>query len=86
MVLWDDRYKTCCVVNQFCLSPANLEEPVPLKSTCFICGEYVCKECSSRRKYLSYGRVRICDTCQVEVLDGNDDIVMKRIINKAKSR
>lgn len=73
---------SCCVVNQHCAAPANLEGVKTPKSNCFACGEPVCVECSSRRKYMKYGRVRLCDNCQ-ESLDGNNRNVMQRIWNRS---
>ena len=73
---------TCCVVDQFCTSPANLVPPVPAKGICFSCGLPVCSKCSSKRKYHNYGKVRLCNNCQVEY-DGNDEYVMKRIYKLA---
>ena len=69
---------TCCVVDQFCTSPANLENPVPARGFCFICGQPVCSNCSSKRKYYDYGVVRMCNNCQIEY-DGNDNIVRRRL-------
>lgn len=74
--------ETCCVVDQFCTSPANLRPPVPARGKCFSCGQAVCSECSSKRKYHHYGKVRLCNNCQVEY-DGNEKIVMRRIYKKA---
>ncbi len=67
----------CSVVDQFCDAPANLEPLRKIRTTCFCCGEIVCGKCSSLRKYLKYGRVRLCNNCQVD-LDGDDEIVMNR--------
>ena len=70
--------ETCSVVNQHCLSPANLAPPVGVRTTCFSCGEPVCTMCSDIRTYLNYGKVRLCDNCQIEY-DGDDDKVMAKI-------
>lgn len=70
--------KTCCVVDQFCKAPANLEPPVEARCTCFVCGQAVCSNCSSIRSYYHYGKVRMCNSCQVEY-DGDDKYVMKRL-------
>jgi len=71
---------SCCVSDQFCDSPGNLEEAsLPLRlSRCFRCGQPVCKKCSTRRTYFKYGRVRLCNDCQV-YLDGDDKVVMRRL-------
>lgn len=71
----------CCVVDQFCSHPANLEGARSLKSECFICGQSVCSSCSSRRKYLHYGRVRVCNDCQIDSLDGGSD---SRVMNRLR--
>lgn len=72
-------YDTCCVADQDCESPANLEPVVPAKHACFRCGLAVCEKCSTRRKYLYYGRQRLCNDCQVEY-DGHDKTVMRRLL------
>ena len=76
----------CCVVDQFCLAPANLMSKYrPTRiGECFVCGEPVCSKCSSRRNYLHYGRVRICNDCQIESLDNKSDkVVMRRLMRMA---
>lgn len=70
--------ETCCVVDQFCTSPANLEPPVAARAHCYLCDQAVCSKCSSIRLYPDWGRVRMCNNCQVE-WDGNDKIVMRRL-------
>jgi hypothetical protein len=70
--------ETCCVADQFCTSPANIIPIKRAKAVCFKCGEAVCSQCSSKRKYLNYGNVRLCNNCQVDY-DGNDAIVMRRL-------
>lgn len=72
----------CCVVDQFCTAPANVNYSVHAKGICYSCGENVCVECSSIRTYYSYGKVRLCNDCQVQY-DGNDKIVMRRTRIKA---
>lgn len=78
------RRDICCVVeSNECKSPANIEYDEEDNSRiilpeCFKCGEKVCTRCSSRRKYLSYGRKRLCNNCQVEI-DGNDKVVVRRL-------
>ena len=74
--------ETCCVADQSCIAPANLEKPERARCKCFSCGLSVCSQCSSKRKYHDYGKVRLCNNCQVEY-DGNDKIVMKRLYRKA---
>jgi len=73
-----DMVETCCVADQACDAPANLYPPVRARGVCFSCGEAVCGNCSSKRKYYAFGIVRLCNNCQVEH-DGNDDIVMRRL-------
>ena len=70
----------CCVVDQFCDAPANLDERdrPKLRAVCFACGQAVCTKCSSFRKYYTFGQVRLCNDCQVDY-DGNDTKVMKRL-------
>jgi len=74
--------ETCCVADQFCIAPANLQKPQRDKGRCFSCGEQVCSESSSKRKYHHYGEVRLCNNCQVDY-DGNEKTVMKRLRKKA---
>ena len=74
--------ETCCVMDQFCTSPANLFPPVRAGGHCFACGQAVCTECSSIRSYYGYGRVRLCNNCQVDY-DGDDHRVMARLCRKA---
>lgn len=69
----------CCVVDQFCDAPANLTDRPIIKGECKVCGQLVCTKCSSKRIYKNHGKVRVCNDCQVEELDGNDEIVMKRM-------
>ncbi len=71
----------CCVVDCFCTAPAM--EPQPrLRAECFACGQKVCLKCSSRRDYYSYGKVRLCNTCQVQY-DGNREMVIRRLYRLA---
>ena len=59
---------SCHVAGRGCLSHANLDsnfQPSRL-GMCFRCGEETCSKCSSRRKYINYGVVRLCDPCQEE--------------------
>jgi hypothetical protein len=70
--------ETCCVVDEFCESPANLEPPRIIRAVCYICGQSVCTKCSSRRKYRYIpGKIRMCNNCQIDY-DGNDKVVMRR--------
>lgn len=57
--------ETCCVVwDNDCLSPANLEQLVPLRTSCYVCGQKVCKNCSKivYDKY-AHHRIRVCFDC-----------------------
>ena len=76
----------CCVVDQLCEAAAGFSNEVRPQRicTCFVCGEDVCKQCSTRRKYLHYGKVRICNNCQVD-RDGNDEVVMRRLRKRIKA-
>lgn len=74
---------TCCVADQFCLSPANWIDAIkPTRiGVCYICGLDVCSKCSSIRKYHSHPKekCRVCNDCQAESIDGNRDVVMRRM-------
>jgi hypothetical protein len=70
--------ETCCVADQVCNAPANIEPLVPAKGICFSCGLNVCSKCSTKRNYHHYGKVRLCNDCQIEY-DGNDTTVMNRL-------
>ncbi len=83
--------ESCCVADSFCKAPANLddrERPI-LRGWCFSCGQAVCGNCSSIRKFKpisAYGRRRVCNNCQIENLDGgNDRVVMARMQSIAES-
>lgn len=69
--------ESCNVADQFCTARANLEG-ANTKAMCFACGLPVCLNCSSIRVYWHYGRVRLCNNCQVDI-DGNDNRVMARL-------
>lgn len=71
----------CCVADQHCTAAANFED-ADARATCFACGQRVCAECSSRRKYRRFGVKCICNNCQVEI-DGNDHRVLDRIWRQA---
>lgn len=63
----------CCVVNEGCMVPANLEassRPERLPE-CFQCGQDVCRVCSSVRRVRGRWR-RLCDDCQEE----NGDVLL----------
>lgn len=49
---------------------------------CYSCGEDVCRQCSSIRKYHNYGKVRLCNGCQQQ-LDGNYRRPLYRIARRA---
>lgn len=73
----------CNQVDQFCISPPMADpREFGIKSLCFACGLPVCIECSSRRRYYNYGRVRLCNSCQFDY-DGNDTVVMRRLYKQA---
>ena len=75
--------ETCSVVDRFCTSPANVVPLTRARGVCFRCGGAVCSKCSTKRPYLHYGRVRLCNDCQVEE-DGNQDVVMRRLHRLAR--
>lgn len=74
----------CCVVDQFCTNPANLEKKdrPRIRTICFSCGLTVCRKYSSLRDYYEYGRVRLCNNCQI-FYDGTDLNVLKRLYKLA---
>jgi hypothetical protein len=69
--------ETCCVADQFCEAPANLDPPKQARCECSECGRAVCGKCSSIRTTAGERR-RLCHDCQVD-LDGDDTMVMKRL-------
>ena len=74
---------SCCVADQYCDAPANLEGVERIRiGLCVSCDEPVCKECSSHRSYFGKKRQRLCNSCQ-EHLDGNDDLVMLRLFHRS---
>lgn len=78
-----ENMDSCCVVDQFCEAPANVTPKKYAHGICFACGQSVCSKCSSLRKYYNYGKVRLCNNCQIEY-DGNDKIVMNRLYKLAQ--
>ena len=69
--------ETCCVVDQYCIAPANLESPRSAKCECFRCGLAVCSKCSAIKNYYHYGKQRLCHNCIAEVYGEN--VVIKRL-------
>lgn len=69
---------TCCVADQYCKSPSNLEPPIHINSKCYCCGQPVCVNCSLVIEYLDYGKQRICHNC-LEMIDGDDKRIMEHI-------
>ncbi len=70
----------CCVADQFCEAPANLESsdrPAKLP-VCFACGESVCGPCSLRVEWMGFGRHRVCHSC-IEDEDGHDERPMAHL-------
>ena len=74
--------ETCCVVDQFCNSPANLSPPIRVRTMCFACGLAVCRNCSIVASYYRYGKNRLCHNCLSDY-DENDDRVMQHIYEQA---
>ena len=70
--------ETCCMADQYCDAPGNLEPPVAARCTCFSCGGKVCKKCSMVIAYRSYGFRRLCNDC-IEEVDGNDDRLIAKL-------
>jgi hypothetical protein len=66
-VIMVDINRVCCVVDEECECPANIEncliEEINLRTKCFACGLYVCKKCSKVIKWYNFGRRRICNNC-----------------------
>lgn len=56
-----EKYGPCDVVGPNC---THADEPV--RTRCFGCGNNVCKDCSSIRRWYTYGKNRICDRCVEE--------------------
>lgn len=75
--------ETCCVADQHCLAPANVFPRRPAYAKCYICGQPVCTACSTRRKHQHYGRVRICNDCQILTFEDGEFRVLYRIARKA---
>jgi len=65
-----DNSVWCSVADGACRGPNSGGSSV--KAKCFACGEHVCTACSSKRKYFKYGTKRICNNCQLELLDNRD--------------
>ena len=86
--------QTCCVVDQHCDRPAgtscyytecrdgSITTPCRPLPECYSCGQPVCRQCSSIRKYYTYGKVRLCNNCQTEQ-DGNSRRVLYRIARRS---
>jgi hypothetical protein len=63
------QVETCSVVgSDWCKSPPHVESPVAARAECFACGLRVCTSpsCSRIRSWYTYGRKRICKTCEVQ--------------------
>lgn len=82
------EYVPCCVVDgNTCDAPANYEG-TPAESahcTCFACGEAVCKSCSMRVKYYTFGYKRLCHNCLASY-DGNEKRVLAHMTRVANAR
>lgn len=74
-------YGQCSIANQHCTAAGNFEGKHRV-AICYRCGNDVCTSCSSIRKYRTFGKVRLCDDCQISE-DGSDLWVMCRIARKA---
>lgn len=53
----------CCIADDNCKAPANLSPRRAAEHTCYCCGQAVCSNCSLKREYLHYGKVRLCNNC-----------------------
>ncbi|MHA2279812.1 MAG: hypothetical protein ACXAC5_02890 [Promethearchaeota archaeon] len=72
------QWEPCSVADSFCEAAANFAVIPRLRIKCFACGSTVCCKCSSIRKYLTYGKQRLCNDCQIE-MDGDDRVVRRRL-------
>ena len=70
--------ETCCVADQFCSAASNFTPLLHARGRCFHCGDAVCSNCSSKRQYEKFGKVRLCNNCQIDI-DGHDHVVMRRL-------
>lgn len=70
--------ETCCMADQYCECPANLEPQVAARCTCFRCGRKVCTMCSMVISYRRFGFKRLCNDCVIEV-DGNDERIIAEL-------
>lgn len=73
----------CCIADQFCTHPANLEGVRDPPSKCHRCGNPVCFNCSVRRQY-GPGVPRICHDCCTEI-DGDDDRAIRHLEKLAEN-
>lgn len=55
--------ETCCVADQSCLHPGNLDPPTSPRTRCTGCGLKVCANCSLRTKAKTPGPGRWCGDC-----------------------
>jgi hypothetical protein len=76
-----DNY--CSVSDQFCTAPADGFRWQIARGECYACGLKVCGKCSSKRDYYKFGKVRLCNNCQIQ-FDGNDNRVKARHEKLAK--
>lgn len=65
--------RTCVVSGDECVAPAGFGTASgyaygdrSTRATCWVCEEPVCVKCSKRRRWFTWGRRRICDTCWEE--------------------
>lgn len=52
------------VTSPCCDAPANLQGVKKPRTSCFACGEAVCKSCSRIMRWYTFGRRRVCDRCR----------------------
>jgi hypothetical protein len=68
----EEEGETCAVVNENCLAPAGyavgngaMEGTEYVTTTCIVCGENVCEECSKLVKVKRKRKPqRVCDNCR----------------------
>jgi hypothetical protein len=67
--------------------PEDHEKPSPdcpgTRARCFACGLPACPSCSTIRRYHSYGRQRICATCEQERFPDGEARVLVRAHHRA---
>lgn len=78
-LLYKER-PVCSVVDAACMAAANYSNECRPRQLpqCFRCGHDVCRNCSTIRQYRKYGPKRLCNDCQRDLFQ-NDEEILKRI-------